>query len=74
MENAYGENRNGLWQNQTRVGSLGKTPKKRPGKDTPSPYTEKINGFLKENERTGQQGKKATREEKIKDTTQRGAV
>ena len=27
MENAYGENGDGLWKNQTRVGKLGKTPK-----------------------------------------------
>ena len=52
----------------------GEDTKRGLGQETPSPYTEKINGFLEENERTGQQGKKGTREEKIKDTTQRGAV
>ena len=52
----------------------GEDTKRGLGQETPSPYTEKINGFLEENERTGQQGKKDTQEEKIKDTTQRGAV
>ena len=45
-------------------GEAGEDTKRGPGKDTPSPYTEKINGFLQENERTGQEGKKDGRGDK----------